>query len=117
MDTCSPIRLSVIVPVYNASATLRCSIKSILQCDEDDMEVILIDDGSIDNSSVICKEFALQDKRVKAFQKANGGVSSARNQGLDMAKGEWITFVDADDLAALSLLTCKPEIDLSLIHI
>lgn len=108
MDTCSPIRLSVIVPVYNAGATLHRCVKSILQCDEDDMEVILIDDGSIDNSSDICKEFALRDKRVKTFQKANGGVSSARNQGLDMAKGEWITFVDADDLAALPLLTYNP---------
>lgn len=115
MDTCSPIRLSVIVPVYNASATLRCCIKSILQCDEEDMEVILIDDGSIDNSSDICKEFALQDKRVKAFQKANGGVSSARNQGLDTATGEWVTFVDADDKATPSLLSYIPQDDNDLV--
>lgn len=105
MDTCSPIRLSVIVPVYNAGATLHACVESVLQYKDDDMEVILIDDGSTDGSAAISNEFALQDKRVKVCHKENGGVSTARNQGLDIARGEWIAFVDADDKAMLPLLT------------
>lgn len=115
MDTCSPIRLSVIVPVYNAAATLRACVESILQCEDDDVEILLINDGSTDGSADICNEFAQMDKRVKAYHKANGGVSTARNQGLVMAQGEWITFVDADDNATLPLLFYKPEKDTDLV--
>lgn len=115
MDTCSPIRLSVIVPVYNAAATLRPCVESILQYEGEDVEILLINDGSTDGSADICNEFARKDKRVNVCHKANGGVSTARNQGLDMAHGEWITFVDADDKATLPLLSYKPEKDCDLV--
>lgn len=114
MDTCSPIRLSVIVPVYNAAATLRDCVGSILQYKGDDVEILLIDDGSTDGSGAICNDFARKDNRVKALHKANGGVSTARNQGLETAQGEWVTFVDADDKATLPLLSYKPEKDCDL---
>lgn len=90
-------KISIIVPVYNAESTLHKCVDSIIHQSYQDWELLLIDDGSIDTSATICDEYAQQDKRIKVFHKANGGVSSARNVGLDNAKGEWITFVDADD--------------------
>ena len=89
--------LSVIVPVYNAETTLRQCVDSILVQEYKDFELLLIDDGSQDGSPAICDEYAKQDVRVTVYHKENGGVSSARNVGLDKAKGEWITFIDADD--------------------
>lgn len=109
MDTCSPINLSVIVPVYNASKYLHACIDSILSVERQDMELILIDDGSTDNSGTICDEYAGNDKRIKVFHKPNGGVSSARNVGIDNAQGKWITFVDADDMATEALLEYQPD--------
>ena len=95
-NTASPL-ISVIVPVYNAEKTLRQCVDSILGQDYRDFELLLIDDGSKDDSPSICDEYARQDERVCVFHKLNGGVSSARNLGLDNASGEWITFVDSDD--------------------
>lgn len=89
--------ISVIVPVYNAASTLRQCVDSILAQEYQDFELLLIDDGSKDHSPAICDEYAQKDQRVKVFHKKNGGVSSARNVGLDHAKGEWITFIDSDD--------------------
>lgn len=89
--------ISVIVPVYNAEKTLRECVDSILNQEYGDIELILVDDGSKDSSPVICDEYAAKDERVKVFHKLNGGVSSARNLGLDNAHGEWVTFVDSDD--------------------
>lgn len=89
--------ISVIVPVYNAEMSLRQCIDSILGQSYKDFELLLIDDGSKDNSPSICDEYAAKDNRVKVFHKINGGVSSARNLGLENALGEWITFIDADD--------------------
>lgn len=89
--------LSIIVPVYNAEKYLRQCLDSILNQSFKDFELLLIDDGSKDRSGKICDEYANRDKRVRVFHKTNGGVSSARNVGLDNAKGEWIYFVDADD--------------------
>ena len=89
--------IGVIVPVYNAEKYLCQCIDSILAQTFADFELLLIDDGSKDNSGAICDEYAEKDKRIRVFHKENGGVSSARNMGLDKAKGEWITFVDADD--------------------
>lgn len=94
-NTASPL-ISVIVPVYNAEQTLRQCVDSILMQEYKDFELLLIDDGSKDSSPKICDEYA-KDARVKVFHKENGGVSSARNLGLDHALGEWITFVDSDD--------------------
>lgn len=92
-----PINISVIVPVFNAEKYLCQCIDSILSQSYTDFELLLIDDGSIDKSGDICDEYARKDDRVRVFHKENGGVSSARNLGLDNAKGEWISFVDADD--------------------
>ena len=89
--------VSVIVPVYNSSQYLHRCIDSILYQSFNDFEVLLIDDGSIDNSGEICDEYAVKDSRVRVFHKENGGVSSARNVGLGNAVGEWVTFVDSDD--------------------
>lgn len=89
--------ISVIVPVYNTEKYLDECVQSILNQIFTDFELLLIDDGSTDQSGAICDTYTLQDKRVKVFHKENGGVSSARNMGLDEARGEWITFVDSDD--------------------
>ena len=90
-------KISVIVPVYNTEKYLHRCIDSILAQTFTDFELLLIDDGSKDNSGAICDEYAAKDQRVRVFHKKNGGVSSARNLGLDNAQGEWITFVDSDD--------------------
>lgn len=89
--------ISVIVPVYNAKKYLHRCIDSILSQTFTDFELLLIDDGSKDKSGAICDEYAVKDNRVRVFHKENGGVSSARNLGLDNAEGEYVTFVDADD--------------------
>ena len=89
--------ISIVVPVYNAESALRQCVDSILKQDFEDYELLLIDDGSKDSSPAICDGYAAKDGRVKVFHKPNGGVSSARNFGLDIALGEWITFIDADD--------------------
>lgn len=89
--------ISVIVPVYNAEQSLCRCIDSILAQSYADFELLLVDDGSLDNSGLICDGYTAKDRRVRVFHKANGGVSSARNMGLDNARGEHITFCDADD--------------------
>lgn len=89
--------ISIIVPVYNGDKYLSRCVDSILNQTFQNWELLLVDDGSTDKSGEICDEYATKDKRVKAFHKENGGVSSARNIGLDNVKGDWITFVDADD--------------------
>lgn len=98
-------KISVIVPVYNVEQYLATCIDSILMQTFSDFEVLLIDDGSTDRSGLICDEYANNDNRIKVFHKENGGVSSARNLGLDNAIGEWIGFVDADDWIERSLFT------------
>lgn len=97
VETKSSPLISVIVPVYNVEKTLPVCADSILCQGYKDFELLLIDDGSGDTSSAICDEYAAKDFRVKAFHKSNGGVSSARNLGLDRAQGKWVTFIDADD--------------------
>lgn len=90
-------KISIIVPVYNKSDTLKRCIESVLNQDYQNLELILVDDGSSDNSYEICLSYGEKDTRVKVFKKENGGVSSARNFGLKVASGEFIQFVDADD--------------------
>ena len=89
--------VSIIVPVYAVEDYLRPCVDSILDQDFRDLEVILVDDGSPDNCPAICDEFARKDPRVRVIHKKNGGVSSARNQGLEAACGTYITFCDSDD--------------------
>lgn len=91
------IKLSIIVPVYNAGKFLEKCINSLLNQTVSDLEVILVNDGSTDNSLEICNSFAVKDSRVKVFSQDNAGQSKARNVGLDSAQGEYITFVDSDD--------------------
>lgn len=86
--------ISIIVPIYNAALYLHRCIDSILAQRYADFELLLIDDGSVDGSGFICDEYAAKDSRVRVCHKQNGGVSSARNLGLDNACGEWITFID-----------------------
>lgn len=90
--------ISVIMPVYNSEIFLRKSIKSVLNQTFQDFELILIDDGSTDRSLSICKEFLLKDKRITIIEQENKGVSKARNAGLEIAKGNYISFVDSDDI-------------------
>lgn len=90
--------LSIIIPVYNAERYIKSCVDSILQQSSHDFELLLIDDGSSDGSGVICDDFAKADKRVRVLHKPNGGVSAARNLGIENARGEWMSFVDADDL-------------------
>ena len=98
------MKISVIVPVYNAEQyILRCT-ESILGQTYKELELILVDDGSPDNSGRICDELSHSDNRVKVFHKSNGGVSSARNFGLTKAKGDYICFIDSDDYVDSSYL-------------
>lgn len=90
-------KISVIIPVYNGEKYLARCIKSVLNQNYSNLEIVLIDDGSKDKSQLICNEFAEEDIRIKVFHKSNGGVSSARNLGLEKCTGEYIIFVDSDD--------------------
>lgn len=97
-------KISVIVPVYNAEKSLKRCVDSLLAQIYTDFELLLVDDGSTDRSGVICDEYATLDSRIRTFHKPNGGVSSARNLGLDNARGIWITFADADDYVENNML-------------
>lgn len=97
-------KVSVIVPVYGVEACLDKCVESILHQTYSDWELLLIDDGSPDRSGAICDAWAKRDERVRVFHKENGGVSSARNLGIEKAEGTWITFVDADDSIGLETI-------------
>lgn len=89
--------ISIIIPVYNVEEFLDQCISSVVQQTYNNLEIILIDDGSSDNSGKICDEWAKKDKRIKVIHKENGGLSDARNVGINLAKGEYISFIDSDD--------------------
>ena len=91
------MKLSIIIPVYNIIKYLDRCIRSIVSQSFDDFEILLIDDGSTDGSGGFCDDWKDWDRRIRVFHKPNGGVSSARNLGLEKAEGEFITFVDGDD--------------------
>ena len=90
------MKLSVIVPAYNASEFISESVNSILTINSNQIEIIVVDDGSKDNTFEVLSN--ISDTRIRVLRKNNGGVSSARNCGLKYAQGEYITFLDADDL-------------------
>ena len=93
--------ISVIVPIYNVEAYLPRCLDSIVNQTYQNLEIILVDDGSPDNCGAICDEYASRDSRIRVIRKENGGVSSARNAGLDVMQGEYLTFVDPDDWLSL----------------
>lgn len=90
--------ISVIVPVYNVENYIKSCIESLLFQTYSDLEIILVDDGSTDDSGKICDRYERQDNRIRVIHKKNGGLSDARNKGLDVANGDFIGFVDGDDL-------------------
>ncbi len=100
----SELLVSIIIPVYKVEKYLPACLDSILAQTYQNFEVILVDDESPDNCWNIMQEYAQKDKRIRPFQKKNGGVSSARNYGMDVAQGDYITFIDADDLVARQYL-------------
>ena len=94
------MKLSIIIPVYRVEATLDRCIESVLNQNLDDFEVILVDDGSPDDCPKMCDGWAEKDARIRVIHQANKGLSGARNAGIDIAQGEYITFVDSDDYIA-----------------
>ena len=102
MEQVINIELSIIVPVYNVEKYLEECLDSILKIKNINYEVLIINDGSPDNSQKIIDEYYKKDSRIKFFIKENGGLSSARNYGLERAQGEYIWFVDSDDLVVAS---------------
>ena len=94
------MKLSVIIPVYRVETTLNRCVSSVIGQNISDMEVILVDDGSPDRCPELCDEWVQKDDRIRVIHKVNGGLSDARNAALDIAKGDYITFVDSDDWLA-----------------
>lgn len=105
--------ISVIVPVYNAERWLERCAASILGQTHADLELILVDDGSMDGSPAICDALAASDARVRVIHKVNAGVSAARNDGIEASRGEWIAFCDNDDFMAPGMLARLLEIALA----
>ena len=98
------MKVSIIIPVYNKQKYLKKSIQSILEQTYDNFELIIVNDGSTDNSSEICHDFQKIDQRVRVIDIENNGVSNARNVGISNANGDYIQFIDADDYAANNML-------------
>lgn len=112
-------KVSIIVPVFNAEKTLHMCLKSIVNQTYNNIEVILIDDGSIDDSFKICEDASKKDSRVMVFRKNNGGANSARAYGVAMAKGDFINFVDSDDTIpynSIELLMSHSNEDIDIIQ-
>ncbi len=95
-----PGTISIIIPVYNVERFLNRCVESVLSQSYQNLEVILVDDGSPDNSGPMCDRWAEKDHRIRVIHKENGGISDARNSGIDMACGEYLVFIDSDDYIA-----------------
>ena len=113
------MKLSIIIPVYGVENTLARCIDSVLGQSFSDYELILVDDGSRDRSGAICDEYAGRDSRIRVIHKGNGGLSSARNAGIDIAHGDYITFIDSDDFLGdntlsilMTRLSAHPDYDI-----
>lgn len=98
-------KVSVIIPIYNVEKYLSECVESVINQTLKEIEIILIDDGSTDTSPSICDKYQKKDSRIKVIHKSNGGLSNARNTGLKLAQGEYISFVDADDWIASEMLS------------
>lgn len=103
------MKLSVVIPVYNVEKYLDKCVESIVNQTFKDLEIILVDDGSTDESGKMCDEWTEKDTRIKAIHKINGGLSSARNAGIKQAKGEYISFIDSDDFVELDMYATMIE--------
>ena len=97
-------KVSILVPIYNVEKYLSRCIESVLSQDFRDYELILVDDGSPDRCPQICDEYAKKDSRIKVIHKKNGGLSDARNIGLDIATGEYVMFIDSDDFVDIDMM-------------
>ena len=96
-DITKPL-VSVIMPVYNSEQFVGMAVQSVLEQTYKNFELIIIDDGSSDNSGAVCDEYAAKDSRIKVIHKVNGGVCSGRNLGINICQGEYISFIDNDDV-------------------
>lgn len=108
MDIKKPV-ISIIIPIYNTQKYLSRCIGSVLEQTYQDFELILVDDGSTDNSLELCRKWSKIDQRIVLISQENGGVSKARNAGLDVAKGKYITFIDSDDWVSSNYLAVLLE--------
>ena len=103
--------ISVIIPIYNLEDYLSRCFNSLIAQDNHDFEVLMVNDGSLDHSEEICRKYELKDDRFRLYNKDNGGVSSARNLGLQHANGEWVVFVDGDDIVDSKYLTMPDNLN------
>ena len=97
--------VSIIVPVYNVDKYLERCVNSIIQQSYRNLEIILVDDGSTDNSGTICDTYKEKDDRIIVIHKENGGLSDARNAGIKIFTGEYVTFIDSDDYVSLDMIS------------
>ena len=97
--------ISIIVPIYNVEQYLEECIVSLINQTYTELEIILVDDGSTDSSGKICDEFEKKDQRIKVLHKKNEGLGFARNSGLELANGQWVTFIDSDDYAEVDMIS------------
>lgn len=97
--------ISVMIPVYNEEWYLHRCLDSVTSCSGCDLEIVIVDDGSTDGSLRICREYAQRDSRIRVFHQEHKGVSAARNRGLDLCRGQWVVFVDADDFITPDLFS------------
>ena len=113
--------ITVIIPVYNVEKYLERCMASVLEQSYTNLQILLVDDGSTDNCPQLCDSYALQDNRVHVIHKQNGGLSDARNAGLEIASGEYVTFLDSDDWISLNCIEimynecCKYKADIAII--
>ena len=103
------MKLSVVIPVYNVEKYLDKCVESIVNQTFEDLEIILVDDGSTDESGKMCDEWTKKDDRIKVIHKINGGLSSARNAGIKQAKGKYISFIDSDDFVEQDMYSTMIE--------
>lgn len=113
------MKLSIIIPVYNVETTLNKCIESVVNQDFSNYELILVDDGSPDRCPQICDRWALKSEKISVIHKKNGGLSDARNAGIDVARGKYITFIDSDDYIGehtfapvMDYIARNPEVDI-----
>lgn len=99
-------RVSVIIPVYNVAPYLAECLDSVCRQTYQELDILVIDDGSTDGSSQICEDYAIKDSRIRVFHKENGGLSDARNYGLDKMLGDYVTFIDSDDRVTEDYVAC-----------